>query len=136
MNQCNQCAQCCNITAQISKKEVKDIRNYLKKNPKILNQVNEETVKRKNDMETGKKFDIRCFFRDPITMKCLIYDIRPMICRSYKCWISKDGRDKETSRYKKNKYFIADVLEYPRWLLKDVSMKIECERRGVKYEKM
>lgn len=134
MNQCKKCAQCCNITAQISKKEVKAIRDYLKKNPKILTQVNAETVRRREALLANKEASIRCFFRDPLTLKCLIYEIRPMICRSYKCWVSRDGTDKETLRLKKNKYLIADVLDFPRDLLARILYKIECEKRGVEYK--
>lgn len=72
--QCSNCGQCCGDILHLSKKEIKVIDEYLKKN-KI------EPTPRCIMFE----YDNTCPFRDNKNKKCKIYEVRPEICRVYKC---------------------------------------------------
>lgn len=79
---CSGCGQCCSNHLVMSDNEIAFIRHYVKKNkihpvnhiPAILNC--------DDDVEDGM-----CPFLDTTKKekKCLIYDVRPEICRMYKC---------------------------------------------------
>ena len=71
---CSNCGQCCSNCLPLSSKEIKRIKAYIKKH-KIKEQ-------RHNAM-TG--IDMTCPFRDENNKKCLIYEIRPEICRQFMC---------------------------------------------------
>ena len=76
-NNCSKCGQCCTPFLPMSKSEVKKIYDYLKKHPDIINEAYN------NGPEIDGKIYIRCcFYKDN---KCLIYEVRPWICRAYKC---------------------------------------------------
>ena len=71
---CSNCGQCCSNLLPLSNREIKNIKAYIKKH-KIKEQ-------RHNGM-TG--VDMTCPFRDEANKKCLIYEIRPAICRQFMC---------------------------------------------------
>lgn len=71
---CSNCGQCCGDILHLSKKEIKIIDNYLKKH-KI-----EATPRR-----VLLVYDNNCPFRDNKRKKCKIYEVRPDICKIYKC---------------------------------------------------
>ena len=76
---CSRCGDCCTPFLPMSKNEVKKIRDYLKRNRDILNRAyNNSPVKDGN-------LYIRCCFYDPDKKECMIYPVRPTICRLYKC---------------------------------------------------
>lgn len=72
--QCSNCGQCCGDILHLSKKEIKVIDEYLKRN-KI-----EPTPRC-----VMFQYDNTCPFRDNKNKKCKIYEVRPEICRVYKC---------------------------------------------------
>jgi Fe-S-cluster containining protein len=63
---CKNCGECCG-PVPASAKEVEKIRKYLKEN---------NIVPRSNGL-------INCCFRDTENKKCLIYPVRPVICRLF-----------------------------------------------------
>jgi Fe-S-cluster containining protein len=66
---CKRCGDCCGRFLPMTATEVQKIRKYVK----------EHNVKgKKNDMLT-------CKFYDSEEKKCLIYEVRPAICRAYYC---------------------------------------------------
>ena len=71
---CSGCGECCGNFLPMSADEVAAIHRYLKRHP-----VREQ---RHNAM---MGVDATCPFRDEKTRKCLIYSIRPGICRSFMC---------------------------------------------------
>ena len=71
---CSCCGQCCGDILHLSDKEIKKIDNYLKKN-KI------EKTKR----NVLVQYDNTCPFRDNKNKICKIYEVRPDICKAYKC---------------------------------------------------
>lgn len=75
--QCSNCGQCCSRFLPVSEKEVKEIKRYVKK----------------HHIEACIHFaptrepliDLTCPFRDNTKRICTIYDVRPAICRDFKC---------------------------------------------------
>jgi Fe-S-cluster containining protein len=66
---CQNCGECCGMIPA-SVQEVKSIREFLSKEPK---------VKRFAQLHSHQL--LKCPFRDDDANKCLIYAARPMICR-------------------------------------------------------
>lgn len=73
---CSNCGACCSNLLPISETDIKRIKAYVKKH-KIKEQ-------RHNVLGT-KTFDMTCPFRDEGKKKCLIYEVRPAICREFLC---------------------------------------------------
>ena len=72
--ECSNCGQCCGDILHLSKKEIKIIDNYLKK----------------HEIKATSRcifsvYDNTCPFRDNKNKKCKIYEVRPDICKVYKC---------------------------------------------------
>lgn len=72
---CSGCGNCCTDFLPMSHKEVKKIKGYLKEHPEIKEQV----------YETEEGLHLTCAFRDNENKKCLIYPVRPLICRTFLC---------------------------------------------------
>lgn len=75
--ECSGCGSCCSNYLPLSSKEIKEIHRYIKKH-KIKEQ--KCFVPLVNDA-----MDLTCPFRSEKEQKCLIYSIRPEICRSFRC---------------------------------------------------
>lgn len=71
---CSNCGRCCSNLLPLTDDEIVRIKKYIKKH-NIKKQVH-------NVLE---KIDMNCPFRDEINKKCLIYEIRPEICRQFMC---------------------------------------------------
>lgn len=71
---CSNCGQCCSNCLPMSNAEVVRIKAYIKKH-KIKEQRHNAMV----------GIDMTCPFRDEANKKCLIYEIRPAICREFMC---------------------------------------------------
>lgn len=76
-HQCSRCGECCSPNIPFTKKELKVIKEYLETHPDICEEANN------NKLIDGENVYIKCtFFKDN---KCLIYPVRPLICRQFKC---------------------------------------------------
>ena len=73
---CSGCGECCTDFLPLTKHEIKVIEEYLIKHPEIKEQY-------KNLSQDF--FDVRCAFHDENTHRCLIYPVRPDICRTFQC---------------------------------------------------
>lgn len=86
---CSGCGSCCSRFLPMSSGEVKKIRSYIKKNgikeQKHLYPTAEPVVE-----------DWTCQFRSEKERKCLVYEVRPAICRDFQC-------DKPKKRIKADK---------------------------------
>lgn len=71
---CSGCGQCCSSVLPLSKAEVARIHAYVKKHG-----IREQF---RHGM-TG--LDMSCPFRDEMGRKCLIYAVRPDICKAFQC---------------------------------------------------
>jgi hypothetical protein len=76
---CTGCGDCCGRLLPLSKKEVKTIRRYVAKK-----KIQPHTI---ITPSMAPLLDMNCPFLDTTKEKdkCMIYDIRPDICRSFKC---------------------------------------------------
>lgn len=71
---CTRCGNCCAATIPLTRKEEKRIREYIKQN-----NIEPEFFQTKTDM------NLQCCFYDRKNKLCKIYEVRPSICRSFKC---------------------------------------------------
>lgn len=72
--ECSNCGECCGDILHLSRQEIKRIERYLKKH-KI----------KPNARCVLVDYDNTCPFRDNTNKRCMIYEVRPDICRVYKC---------------------------------------------------
>ena len=71
---CSNCGECCSNFIPMTKDEIASIHKYMNVHPEI-------TEQRHPDAE----FDMTCPFRDNEHKKCLIYEVRPQVCRTFIC---------------------------------------------------
>ena len=74
---CSNCGSCCSNILPISPQEILQIKLYIKKN-----QIKEQVC---NYLTAEPVFNFVCPFRDTVEKKCLIYQVRPAICRDFQC---------------------------------------------------
>lgn len=77
--ECSRCGECCTPFIPMTKSEVKTVREYVKKNPQIKERALNQPFFEGNDVY------VKCCFYDKDKKECMIYPIRPFICRAYKC---------------------------------------------------
>ena len=81
--ECSQCGQCCANFLPMSEKELKIIKRYVKKH---------HIKPQKHLMPTVEPcVDFTCPFRNDAERKCMCYEVRPQICRSFLCSNPKNG---------------------------------------------
>ncbi|NLT15400.1 MAG: YkgJ family cysteine cluster protein [Clostridiales bacterium] len=68
---CQNCGACCGVIL-CSKAELREIRKYVKATPGLAKIAN-----------SHNKNPLTCQFRDNDDKKCLIYPVRPLICRLF-----------------------------------------------------
>lgn len=71
---CSNCGQCCSNLLPLSAQEVNRIKAYIRKHG---------IKEQRHNVMMG--YDMTCPFRDEANRKCLIYEIRPAICRQFMC---------------------------------------------------
>ena len=97
---CSNCGQCCGNYLPVSKTDIKRIKQYIAKND-IKEQIRRLPV-------ANNVFDFQCPFRDEGNKKCTIYEVRPAICRDFKC--DKPRKEIEINKsYYNGKYDIVDM---------------------------
>lgn len=86
--ECSNCGQCCSRFLPVSAKEVKAIKRYIQKH----------RIKEQRHLLPTASYtdDWTCPFRSEAERKCLIYEVRPAICRDFRC-------DKPAKQIKANK---------------------------------
>lgn len=97
---CSECGECCSNFLPIASSEIKVIKRYIKKH-KIKEQTRCQPV-------AGPTLDMTCPFRSEVEKGCLIYQVRPEICRVFMCNQSKE----EIRRNKtvlNRKYMVIDM---------------------------
>lgn len=82
--QCSNCGKCCTNFIPISSKELKKIKQYVKK----YNIKEQDSYINYPTQNTN--LNLYCPFRDDINKVCTIYPVRPSICRDFIC--NKDCR--------------------------------------------
>lgn len=71
---CSSCGKCCSNMLPMSKEEVIRIKGYIR---------GKGIKEQRHNGMVG--VDMTCPFRDEANKKCLIYEIRPAICRQFMC---------------------------------------------------
>lgn len=71
---CTCCGNCCTALLPVTKEELKTIKRYIKRKH-IKPVVHHEKV----------DIDMTCPFRNDAEKKCNVYEVRPAICRDFKC---------------------------------------------------
>jgi len=83
---CIDCNDCCSITSTVTKKEIYEIKLFMKKHKKITKAVNSNIKKMNKIRQTSNDVDLSCPFSDRETKRCLIYKARPAVCREFHCY--------------------------------------------------
>ena len=73
---CSNCGSCCSNLLPMSAKEIKVIKRYIKK---------KGIKEQKRLYLSSVVLDMTCPFRSDTEHKCLIYEVRPAICRDFQC---------------------------------------------------
>lgn len=81
---CSRCGECCAAQLPITKKEEKIIKSYIR-----------EKHIEPEFFQNEKSINLQCCFYDRTNKICKIYEVRPSICRSYKCNKNKSELEKE-----------------------------------------
>lgn len=71
---CTNCGSCCSNFLPLSDNEILRIEKYVKKH---------NIKEQRHNVFAG--YDMTCPFRDDVQRKCLIYSVRPEICRVFMC---------------------------------------------------
>ena len=71
---CSGCGECCSNMLPMSTDEVRQIKAYIKKH---------NIKEQRHNFLQG--IDMTCPFRDELNRKCLVYEVRPAICREFVC---------------------------------------------------
>lgn len=75
--ECSQCGACCANYLPMSEKELKEIKRYVKKR---------HIKPQRHLMPTVEPtIDMTCPLRNDSERKCMCYEVRPQICRSFLC---------------------------------------------------
>lgn len=82
--ECTQCGSCCSNILPMTEKEIRKIKSYIK-----IHKVKEQ--KHNDVLLKNITIDLTCPFLDESKTKekCLIYQVRPKICREFNCCPSK-----------------------------------------------
>lgn len=83
---CSCCGDCCIEFIPWTEKEIEIVKAYLKEHPEITeqNKVHDSNI------------NVKCAFNDEKTHRCLIYPVRPSICKCFKC--NQDPKDISKNR--------------------------------------
>ena len=93
---CSSCGQCCSNLLPITLKEVETIRRYVEKH--------HIRPQKHNFPVVAIMYDLTCPFRSDVEKKCLIYPVRPGICRDFRCDKTRNGLGPNRSLYRENHY--------------------------------
>lgn len=92
-HKCSMCGQCCGFIIPLTQKEVNKIKQY----------VQEHNIKPESHKPDNNTFDSRCCFLDRKTNKCKINEVKPFVCKNFKC-DRKDWKQRREHYDKRAKY--------------------------------
>lgn len=81
--ECSGCGNCCSNILPMNEEEISRLRKWVKKNHYEAHRCNYPFAKEIQDLT--------CPFRNEKENKCDIYEIRPTICKDYRCDKFKNG---------------------------------------------
>lgn len=98
--ECSSCGQCCSNFLPVSGKEIKQIQRYIRK---------KRIPEQKHIIPTSAPVeDWTCPFRDNTNRRCVIYQVRPAICRDFRCDKPKKQISADKAMYH-GKYLVVDM---------------------------
>jgi len=77
---CSRCTECCKDFLSLTIDEIKAIKNYI-----TIKQIKPIRHVKFDDEGNPTQILIKCPFADKINKKCLIYPVRPLVCREFIC---------------------------------------------------
>lgn len=86
---CTKCGNCCTALLPMTKEELKTIQRYVKR----------KHIKIVEHKDKDVQFDITCPFRNDELRICTVYEVRPQICRDFKCDKPQKKIDETKERY-------------------------------------
>ncbi len=103
---CSKCGECCTNLLPMSEDEVRTIRRYIKKH-----NIKEQKHSYPAPLANPPAMDLTCPFLDESkeSDKCVIYPVRPEICRSFIC--SDQNGARNNPKLMKGERFAVDVRE-------------------------
>lgn len=97
---CISCGNCCTALLPMTKAELKTIERFVKRKHLQL------------EKHPRVNFDLTCPFRDNEKRICMIYEIRPQICRDFKCDKPQKKIDETKENYEyDNRFSIYNLRE-------------------------
>lgn len=91
---CSKCGNCCAAMIPITRKEEKRIKRYI-----------EDKEIKPEPFQIGNNMNLQCCFYDRENKKCKIYEVRPNICRSFKCNRKESELNQEREENHKRAYW-------------------------------
>ena len=96
---CSNCGGCCSNLIPVSESDKSKIIKYVRKH-------HIQDMRRSLPAEVS--IDMRCPFRDEANQKCVIYPVRPAICRSFQCNLSEKDIDRNKMVFH-HRYNVCDL---------------------------
>lgn len=81
---CTECNDCCSMASSITEQELEKIITFIESDKKFLNKIKNKIVDLNNTYKKGT-INFKCLFTTEKDKKCLIYDIRPIVCQNFHC---------------------------------------------------
>ena len=123
ISECSNCGECCSNILLISDKEQKAIKKYIR----------EHNIKPLNKQSLLAGYIDVCPFRDKEQKNCIIYSVRPEICRKFNCFNSV----KENLNYKELQAVNMLKTFFPTEFCEDTSeMQLELNKKINKFNKL
>ncbi|MBQ3799483.1 MAG: YkgJ family cysteine cluster protein [Treponema sp.] len=94
--ECSRCGRCCSAILPVTRKEIKVMRQYAKAHH----------IK----TERHEDEDLLCPFLSTKEKSCMVYEVRPQICRVFRCDKPRNGRA-ECDFKPDGDYTLADMRE-------------------------
>ena len=93
-NKCSKCGDCCGLFIPFTKQELQIIKEYVSKHFILpYNRLD----------KTTNTFKAHCCFYNEKDKKCMIYDVRPWVCKDFLCnnkdWIQRRNRYEQYGDY-------------------------------------
>lgn len=97
---CIGCGNCCSDLLPIMDREIVVIKKYIKTN-------NIKESKTVYPFAFQPTVNLMCPFRDNVNRKCTIYEVRPEICRQFKCDLTSKGKRAEMKKFSQEINFVS-----------------------------
>lgn len=103
---CENCNECCSMSASISKEELDRIINHIDLDKKLLNRLKNKVIDLNNYYKKNDIINFKCIFTSEKKKRCFIYELRPTACKEFHCDYNTklDLQDKN--------YTMLNILDY------------------------